>query len=547
MPGNCKTTYDELLKLICDGEISSVAKLEEYFFCSAGAFTTGQQDTLISVLSHKIANCGSVAPGSDLDDTDDDIRPALVPTDCYVADASGVQIDGWLVYDEFYYDEAGTRTYLGRIATDGTTDVLPTGAQILCSTVAPEVAPSVSPGCLTQPICFNADLVEGQSLQTVEIDGETYPVNLADGWVTQDLVDAINDLSGSPIVAANGTEIVFLDGMDRDIEMCFGEIIDSIDPPFPDADKAFLFQGNPTQVIAIDLIDGSSSVVTTLDRVYNSFAYNEDDGYFYGSIPGTGDIFTFDPNDSFNIVTQFPRPGVDFNSGVYDPINKWYVLTSFSGSGVLVYDGDPTSLTYQTLVKQFTIPGFGGTPDMIYHAPSNMIYGLSGNSLVEIDVVNETATFLGPVSGVANETHGAGYSTVDGGVYFSNNTTGEILKIDVDTLTGQVATVSTGSTSNDGAKALFVAPGGDPAFPEPVSCETLSSQQKPGNNVPVKIIDCFTCEDLSNPLVSTIVSIDNSITYARNADGTYGADNLILKYGECPVNNNKENLLVSAC
>ncbi len=222
---------------------------------------------------------------------------------------------------------------------------------------------------------------------------------------------------------------------------------------FPDADKAYLFQQNPTQVYTVDIATGVSSFLTGLTFSFNAVAINEEDGLFWGINSTTGNLVTLDPV-TFSIVNTFDNYG-NYVSGAYDPIRKVYVLHHFG----IVYaiDANPNSVTYGSQLYDFATSDF--TPDILYNGDDGFMYGIENltNNLIRFDIVGQTSSLAGVVSGLPAGSYGAGYSLIDGRMFFSNNTTGEIYLIDLEVgLSAVVTSNGPSSSGNDGAKFLNV-------------------------------------------------------------------------------------------
>ena len=70
---------------------------------------------------------------------------------------------------------------------------------------------------------------------------------------------------------------------------------------FPNAEKGYLFQGNPTNVYLVDLDTGTSTLHQTLTYYINGVTVNEDDGYFWAIDKTNNKVVLVDPY-TFNIV-----------------------------------------------------------------------------------------------------------------------------------------------------------------------------------------------------------------------------------------------------
>jgi hypothetical protein len=223
---------------------------------------------------------------------------------------------------------------------------------------------------------------------------------------------------------------------------------------FPNADKGYLFQGNPTNVYLVDLITGVSTLHQTLTYYINGVTVNEDDGYFWAIDKTNNKVVLVDPY-TYNIVDTI-NVSDSAVSGAYDPIKKQYVTAT--SSTVQVFDGDPDSPTYKTEVSSFSRSG-GNLIDLGYNTSDGAIYGIknSSNELHKLDTTNETATVVGNISGLPSGSYGAIYTTLDGNFYMSNNTTGVLYVMELrNGLTATVFSNGPASGTNDGAKVLSV-------------------------------------------------------------------------------------------
>ena len=223
---------------------------------------------------------------------------------------------------------------------------------------------------------------------------------------------------------------------------------------FPNAEKGYLFQGNPTNVYLVDLDTGTSTLHQTLNYYINGVTVNEDDGYFWAIDKTNNKVVLVDPY-TFNIVETL-NIADSAVSGAYDPIKKQYVTAT--SSTVQVFDGDPDSPTYKTQVSSFSRSG-GNLIDLGYNTSDGAIYGIknSSNELHKLDTTNETATVVGNISGLPSGSYGAIYTTLDGNFYMSNNNTGVIYIMELrNGLTATVFSNGPASGTNDGAKVLSV-------------------------------------------------------------------------------------------
>ncbi|MFK7775951.1 MAG: hypothetical protein AB8F94_27755, partial [Saprospiraceae bacterium] len=239
-----------------------------------------------------------------------------------------------------------------------------------------------------------------------------------------------------------------------------------------DPTKGYLFLGSPNTIVReLDLSDGTFTVVRTLSGLYNGWAINESDGYFWAyrhnSSASTTKVFAiFDPSNNWNIVQTISATGLSsgnngsFYSGSYDPIKKQYITISRTGHTVLVFDGDPASPTYGTEVNRFTPNSVYEIADLGYNEMDGNFYGVHtySNRLLKLDMTAETLTSEGLISGLPSGVYGAVYTTLDGYMYLGNNFTGGIYRVDMVSNILAASLFTTGPTSNlnDGAKVTQV-------------------------------------------------------------------------------------------
>ncbi len=223
---------------------------------------------------------------------------------------------------------------------------------------------------------------------------------------------------------------------------------------FPNAEKGYLFQGNPTNVYLIDITTGVSTLHQSLNYYINGVAVNEADGYFWAINKTANNVVLVDPN-TFNIVETLSITDSAV-SGAYDPVKKQYVTVT--KNDVQIFDGDPDSPTYKTQVATF--PGIGtNLIDLGYNTSDGSFYGIPGgtNDLYKVDTTNETFTLVGDVANLPNGSYGAIYTTLDGNFYMSNNSTGVIYVMELRTsLSATVFSSGPASGTNDGAKVINV-------------------------------------------------------------------------------------------
>ncbi|MBO9664656.1 GEVED domain-containing protein [Dokdonella sp.] len=248
-----------------------------------------------------------------------------------------------------------------------------------------------------------------------------------------------------------------------------------VPPAFPGCDtRAFLFQGTPTNVVAIDLVTGASTQVGTniAPPNLNGVAYNPLDNYVYGvsNTPGAtlGRVYRVGADFSvqdLGLPTGLPAAG--YNIGEFDGNGHYWVTTSADSTTVYEVDLKPGSATYFRVVnsRAMTVPaGFSGTSaDWAYNPVDGFLYRTPRNTttnrlhLFRYNRSTGALTNLGPVAGVTvnvNALIGANYADAGGFIYASDNVTGEIYRVNTSNNTGVLFSTGPASGTNDGARCF---------------------------------------------------------------------------------------------
>jgi len=130
------------------------------------------------------------------------------------------------------------------------------------------------------------------------------------------------------------------------------------------------------ELFDIDLQTGASTLVHDFGIQYNGTGYNPFDGLVWGAVRDANQGLLYDPQ-TFATVSTFPMPDF-FNSGDINILNKTWVVAQ-PGLNPHVYDADPTSATYQTLIDTYDVAP-GNFPDIIFDGNTGLFYGILGNS-----------------------------------------------------------------------------------------------------------------------------------------------------------------------
>ena len=265
--------------------------------------------------------------------------------------------------------------------------------------------------------------------------------------------------------------------------------------------EGILLQG-AGNIQLINMLSGSFIPITSSPaQALNPVAFNEKDNLVYGKASGNSDtIRTITIGGTYPTytatTTTLGSAGMTIEQGavagdiIYDPTNalgfgeeaSFYIVNT-NLQAYEVVDVDPASGTYISTLRNVALRDdgtgtFDGTgtganiPDVVYYSGTQKLYGLnaSGNSanyqLFEIDPTNVTpssgnpnivASTTNPNVGTNTGSFGAGYIDPNGFAYFSNNSSGDIYRFDLnaaDPASTSTFFASTGSTTsgNDGAR-----------------------------------------------------------------------------------------------
>ena len=237
-------------------------------------------------------------------------------------------------------------------------------------------------------------------------------------------------------------------------------------PAFTCDPLAYLFQasGGVESWYTIDLATGQPTPKGTLPVGINAVGYNTLDNYFYGW--GGGQLVRVDANGNF---TQLGiPPGLvttnAYDSGDFD--NAGHLWIDYSGNPVHWAEIDlaPGSPTYGQVLGQGNTPipnNLQGGGDWswingkLYLVDTQVAGAGAGDDyLVQFDPTTGTEANLGKLS-FSNAIVGATYTDANGNLYASDNTTGNIYRINVTTVTSTFISKGPAASGNDGARCAL--------------------------------------------------------------------------------------------
>ncbi|MEM9806647.1 MAG: DUF11 domain-containing protein [Cyanobacteria bacterium P01_D01_bin.56] len=223
-----------------------------------------------------------------------------------------------------------------------------------------------------------------------------------------------------------------------------------------------LFTGDETEV-GSDITDRSNQ-----SYLINAIGYNPTDDYIYGYDIGrqNAHILRLDSNyDITDLDVIAGLPTGRFNVGDVNRDGELYLYHE-SRNDFYVVNVDSTSSDFLDLVKTVPIPSSPNFSDWGFNPLDDQLYAIEKvtSNLLRINPDTGAIENLG-ATGLSNDSYGAVYFDRTGAFYVSNNSSGELYRIDISEPTSlsnsqpidpttQVTFLATGqpATRNDGAR-----------------------------------------------------------------------------------------------
>lgn len=282
-------------------------------------------------------------------------------------------------------------------------------------------------------------------------------------------------------------------------------------PEFECTPTGYLFQvpnvGDPTSAFAVNLGTGEYETIGSSFHpvASNAFGYNPADNFIYGMQDGmngevirVGSDFTTEELGAPSNWGSYPfLSSRDFNAGTFDEEGHFWVMGG-SPSGAPVtwaqIDLRPGSSTYMEILQAGTVGPFARTiSDIVYNPLDGHLYtvadrtgGVPNFAFWRFNTDTLSIENAGPVipgSVVSGPIVGAQFSDVDGFLYASSNTSGDIMRVDMTTGAAEFFTTGPRSNGNDGASCVLASLRTDYGD-APDSYGTLLQDNGPRHNVP---------------------------------------------------------------
>ncbi|MEM7370980.1 MAG: FG-GAP-like repeat-containing protein [Bacteroidota bacterium] len=206
--------------------------------------------------------------------------------------------------------------------------------------------------------------------------------------------------------------------------------------------QTYRIKTQPVKFAKLDPNDGSYDEIANLDVMVNGMGFDVNTGMAYGA---NGKYFVSLTADG--IVTDL---GITFAKKCYvgdmDDNGYWYGRLGGTGGDMV-----KIQVSGPTLVATYSgqsMPGW----DMAYNLDGNF-YAVHSRTLYKFNTTTNTSSTLGSITGatIPNSGYGAQWTGADSMLYISNNSTGEVFRIDINTREARlVMTTTSGLNKNDG-------------------------------------------------------------------------------------------------
>ncbi|PKG58679.1 LruC domain-containing protein [Shewanella sp. Choline-02u-19] len=234
--------------------------------------------------------------------------------------------------------------------------------------------------------------------------------------------------------------------------------------------EAFVIQkqSNTPKSYGVNLATGSYTVLSDdmgTGSGYNGVGFNYHDNYIYGwdysnaTLGRAGDDYQI---AALNVIkdASAAAAGNFYVGDVAVTENIWYGYRKGKGMFKIPLD-NPASYNMTIIPGSKNFANYNIT-DLAFHPTDGYAYSISNGStgkLLRIDTTTAEATDLGPVitSNSGNFIFGAQFFDPDGNLYVSNNSNGNIYKVNVEEASPSAVLFAYGpaSSSNDGARCAL--------------------------------------------------------------------------------------------
>ncbi len=219
--------------------------------------------------------------------------------------------------------------------------------------------------------------------------------------------------------------------------------------PFPC--DATLYQVISGQLNRFDPVTSTYVTVGPTNPKYNAIGYNSEDNFIYGIDNGSSRLVRVDADGTLSVmgaIDSLAPIGVTTN-GDFDTSGNLFVTRPD-----VLYKIDVSASPLTAVSFPISDPDFD-LADIAFNRTDNFFYGVNddGNALWKLDPTTGNATKVitsGPIRD-ADVGFGAVWADANGAFFASNNSTGIIYRVDVQTGVSSAAAIGAPTRSNDGA------------------------------------------------------------------------------------------------
>ncbi len=255
------------------------------------------------------------------------------------------------------------------------------------------------------------------------------------------------------------------------------------------------------------------TLITVFGFEVNATAFNVQDGFLYAISVGDNRLIRFDTNGS---MADLGVLNININRNLYvgsfDLEGNYYVTTIDEGS---VFRIDVNTLDVEQLFIS-TATRFGSA-DWVYLECEGKFFGVGDDFLYAFDPVDLSVS-RELLTGLENEnrTFGGAFTDINGQLYVSNNTSGNIYRIDILNKDAILLLAGPNTRTNDGASC----PCAQPPFPSLFPADDFICIDNDGGASSILLNDSHSFAELDNSSFTVVQEPTNGMLFYTEQNGS---------------------------
>lgn len=203
--------------------------------------------------------------------------------------------------------------------------------------------------------------------------------------------------------------------------------------------RSELFQVVDGTLKKLDIISGTYTTIGPASGEYNGIGFNQEDNFVYGIDRNDLHLWRIDNTGRDTDLGRIPGLHTDFRYRAdFDTLGNLVAIAPRNGTwklAIIDVDQSPVQMTEVALTSLGNVP-LTSVADLVYSPIFKKFYGLNHDAaLLEVDYWARTIKKIADYSNLFPERFGpfgAGWTSADGHLYWSSNSTGKIYKIEMD-------------------------------------------------------------------------------------------------------------------